>query len=247
MRIALCYTAVARGPLTADYASRFVASWLEHPPGAECDVFILCNGGMLAREVGLIFAPLSPRFVARSNTGWDIGGAIEAANGPCATYDLMLCLGESVHFHREGWLARLAEAHAKHGEGMYGCFGSYVIRPHLQTTAFATSPGLLRRYPHKVESREDRYQFEHGKQSFWKWVVAQGKPALLVTWDGCYPVRQWRAAPNILWRGDQSNCLMWTNHTDRYAKANDATKRQWARNADTLRDWGMDIAPINAR
>jgi len=74
---------------------------------------------------------------------------------------MALFLGESVYFHREGWLKRLADAWAKFGPGMYGPFGSNLLRPHLQTTAFCTSPALLQRCP---ISTKDRYSWETRRQ-----------------------------------------------------------------------------------
>lgn len=168
----------------------------------------------------------------RSNEGWDIQGYIEAARSPCASYDAMLCLGESNYFHRDGWLKRLAEAWEKHGPGFYGPYSSHAVRAHLNTTAFFCPPDLLKRYPFHVSTRQQRYEVEHGEGSFWRRAAAQGMPAMLVTWDGEWEPFRWRMPRDILWRGDQSNCLMWCNHSDGYANASRGVKAEWARRAD---------------
>lgn len=232
MKITIAYTAVTNGPLTADYASRFVASYQQFPPGAEHDLIVCCNGGALTTDTTLIFATLNARFFTRTNNGWDIGAYIDAANGPARGCDMLLCLGESNYFFRPGWLARLVEAWLKYGAGMYSPYSSNAVRAHMNTTAFCCPPILLTQYPARVIDRKSRYEFEHGEQSFWRQTAKRGMPVRMVTWDGEWEPRAWRLPQNILWRGDQSNCLMHCNHSDRYEKADYKTKVNWAASAD---------------
>lgn len=230
MTICVAYTVVSKGPITSDYISRFVATWMEYRPGVECDLLAVCNGGPILSEQSLMFAPLNARMFPRPNTpGFDLDGYREAAIGPAKDYDMLVCLGESVHFHREGWLKPLAEAWTTIGPGMYGPFASNLVRPHLNTSAFCTSPKLLQRCQ---ISTHDRYGWEHGQNSFWRWVSSHGMPVRLVTWDGSWVPQLWRMPQNILWRGDQSNCLMWCNHTQRFAEADVKMKYTWSRGAD---------------
>lgn len=232
MKIVLAYIAVCGGPITDDYIARFVTTWREYPPGVEHDTLVIANGGPLATSANLMLGEMGAKVFVRSNEGWDIQGYLDAARGPCVSYDVMLCLGESCYFHREGWLERLVNAWSRHGPGIYGPFSSNAVTGHLNTTAFMTSPKLLRQYPLKVSTRQERYAFEHGKASFWRRVSRQGNPAMLVTWDGEWEPWRWRMPRNVLWRGDQSNCLFWCNHADGYANANRATKAAWERSAD---------------
>lgn len=234
VRIAVVYTCVAGRESTLSYATRFVSTYHTFESGVEHDLFYMCNGGALDNACKAALSGLGGQFIERDNTGWDIGGYIFGAYGACKDYDMMFCLGESVYFHRPRWLVRLADSWQQGGVGIYGPLASYVVRPHLLTTAFATSPDLLRRYPHHVETKEQRYEFEHGKRSFWGWVNFLGKAAKLVTWDGCWGSMQWRVPDNILWRGTQSNCLVWCNHTDTYATGSKSVKAKWARMADTF-------------
>lgn len=228
-RICVAYTCVSQGPISDHYAARFVSTWHEFPPGVETDLVVICNGGPLNTRLSMVFAPICPTFFPRTNKDWDIGGYHEAAWGPCAGYESMLCIGESVYFHKEGWLKRLDDAWKSIGPGMYGPFASNLLRPHLNTTAFFTSPLLLQRDPLNTS---DRYAWEHGDHSFWKHVARNGMPVRLVTWDGEWEPRAWRVPRNILWRGNQSNCLMWCNHTDRYSESPPAVRSKWASGAD---------------
>ncbi len=233
MKVCLCIICVTQGVKSAFFASRFMGTYASYEPGHPHDTLIVANGGPVSTELGLIFEPLQPKYFPRANDpGWDISGYIAAAHGPAADCDLFVALGESVYFHRPSWLARIVDAWNMHGPGMYGFWSSNLVSPHLNTTAFATHPELLRDYPHPVTNHAERYQFEHGTRAFWRHVRSRGMPTKLVTFDGEWDPFLWRYPPNILFRGDQSNCLALCNHTDRYANSDEQTKRTWARYAD---------------
>lgn len=179
-----------------------------------------------------MFEPLQAKFFPRENDeSWDIGGYQSAAR-QFPDYDLHLYLGESCYFWKPGWLARIVESWRKFGAGMYGLLSSHLVRPHLNTTAFAVSPNLMNGFP-RVTDHRTRYQFEHGENSFWVHLNRLKIPVRFVTWDGMYPSGQWRSAPNILWRGDQSSLLIRCNHVDRWDAADEKTKRHWTAGADT--------------
>jgi hypothetical protein len=233
VKICVAYTVVSNGPISDQYASRFVATWHESPPGVETDLLIICNGGPVRTELAMIFAPLNAKMFPRENdAGQDISGYQDASRGPCAEYDAVLWCGESVHFHKEGWLKRLVEAYGKHGPGMYGPFSSNAVRAHLNTTAFFCPPLLVRQYPIRPTDRASRMAFEHGENALWRRVYSRGMPVRLVTWDGEWEPRLWRMPKNILWRGDQSNCLMFCNHSSGYENADARTKQEWQRRTD---------------
>ena len=228
----LVYIYVPGGQNSDTFAQRFVSSYQQFPPGCEHDTIVACNGGQAPESLRQLFAAIpGTHFYPRSNDGWDIGAYLELAK--TISTPAMFCCGESVHFHRAGWMDRVAEAWNEHGPGMYGFFSSNLIRPHLQTTCFVAATKLLASYPHAVHDRAQRYEFEHGgRQPLWRHARLLGMETLLVTWDGVYRPMQWRSAPNILWRGDQSNCLLWCNHTDGYAIAPTHVRNSWGRWAD---------------
>jgi hypothetical protein len=232
MNLCVAYTAVHNGPITLEYCARFVTTWHEFGPGVETDLIVICNGGPLTCEQSILFSGLNAKMFVRSNDGWDIGGYMEAARGPCEEYDAVLWTGESNYFHRAGWFKRLAESFERHGPGFYGPYSSNAVRSHLNTTAFFCAPIVLRQYPKRVLTRQDRYEAEHGENSIWRRVASQGRPVRMVTWDGEWEPRMWRMPTNIIWRGDQSNCLMWCNHCDGYANLDAARKTHWARQWD---------------
>lgn len=230
--LTIAYICVKENPLLVSHIGHFVDTFKSFPPGHDHRLIVVCNGGALPPKIRPMFAPIPHEFYIRPNDGgWDISGYMDVATH--FPSDLQVCLGESVYFHRQGWLSRLVESFEESGPGIYGIYASFMVRPHLNTTAFAVSPRFLVDYP-KPKGRHSRYQFEHGTNSLWRNIAAVKGATKLVTWDGCYDPQDWRKAPNILWRGDQSNCLVWSNHVDRYNAATKRLKEIWAYGADAI-------------
>lgn len=230
--IIVAYIAVQQNALFVHYVNQFVSTYKQFCGGAKHRLIVCCNGGKLAFKMKAIFDPIDCEFFERPNDeGWDISAYQDVATKNES--DLLVCFGESVRFHRAGWLNRLVDSANEHGEGMYGCFSSHAIRPHLNTTAFAVSPRFLRQYP-RVKNKAERYDFEHGPTSLWHRIKVNGGTAQLVTWDGCYLEGTWRIPPNILWRGTQENCLVHCNHTDKWMGKDEVTRQRWSARADGL-------------
>lgn len=230
MRIVIAYIVVTQGRITEEFVSRFVGSYLACDPGVPHETLAVCNGGPLRRELALMFEPLQATFLPRVNDeGWDISGFMDAAaKVPC---DMLVCLGESVYFHSPGWLKRMVAAWEQFGPGMYGFWSSHLVRAHLNTTGFVVAPSHLLEYP-RPTNHDQRYDFEHGIHSFWRHQQAKGRPTNLVTWDGVWGPLQWRLPKNILWRGNQTNCLAYCSHTDRYNSSDPALRAKWSRFID---------------
>lgn len=230
MKVLLTYICVTHGPKTYEYASRFVGSYLACPPMVEHETVVVCNGGPLETELACLFLPMNVQFYPRANDpGWDISAYQDVAQH--FDSDMMVCCGESVYFHKAGWMLRLVQEWMRSGPGFYGMYSSHLVRAHLNTTAFACESAEIAKYP-KAKNREERYQFEHGENSLWRRMRNRRKPTKLVTWDGVWEPRQWRVPHNILWRGDQSNCLVFCNHTERFAQSTPEVKQKWAMGAD---------------
>ena len=197
-----------------DYAIQFASSYQLFPPGIDASLTVICNGGPPSDASRIIFSPLNCRFLENDNVGWDVGAFQFMANETDA--DMLVCFGESIHFHKPGWLARLAQAWRWHGPGLYGGTSSNCVRPHLQTTGFACPPSLIQSHPSRVCTKEERYDFEHGHWCITNRALKAGLPVMLVTWDGEYQHTIWRQGENIFWKGDQSNLIYLTNHCDHY-------------------------------
>jgi len=214
-------------------ACRFASSLHAHPPDHEHDLYIVSNGGEPDTVTEVLFASMNPKFIVRKvNNGWDVGGFLEASRQIKA--DMLFCLGGPAHFRRRGWLKRIVAAWEQHGPGVYGTLATFEVRPHINTTGFACVPELLRYYPHKVVTRQDRYDFEHGPDALYIRATQMGLPVKLVTWDGIYDLPAWRTPPNIYRRGDQSNCLTFWTHSDAFERADPTTRQRMAMLADRV-------------
>jgi len=231
--VIVVYIAVQTNPMFVHYANQFVSTYRQFAGGHRHRLVVCCNGSALQPKMKSIFDGVNCEFLVRpQDEGWDIAAYQEIAKSIVYACDLLVCFGESVRFHRAGWLERLVDSATEYGEGMYGCLSSHAIRPHLNTTAFAVTPRFLKSYP-PVRNKAERYNFEHGETSLWKVIAAAGKATRLVTWDGCWGPGEWRKPDNILWRGTQENCLVYANHTDRWQGMNEPTRKNWSALADT--------------
>jgi hypothetical protein len=222
-----------------DYALRFLESYHAFPPRMVHETVVVLNGGKATAEIRCLFSSLpNLRFLVRDNSGKDIGGFIAAAK--TLTADLMVCFGSHGYFWREGWLRRMVEAREKHGPGLYGSSASYEVLPHLNTVGFWVDPPLLASYPWPVITDDDRYNFENQRtqdnRQFWKLVYRQGKPVLLVTWDGEYQWWDWRTPPEIFRRGGQTAMLAWWKQTDVWRDCSPQEKARFRVDTDILRD-----------
>lgn len=239
LNVALCYITVTGGQRTDEHVERFARTYHQFPPGYEHRTFIVCNGGepspVTRFALDSFCGPMKGEFYQRPNDpGWDISAYIEIAKIFGDAPWMLVCMGESIHFHRAGWLARLVEAWNLFGPGMYGAFASNTVRTHINTTGFAISPAMLASYqgPLFFRGQADRYEFEHGERALWRQLADRHIPTMLVTWDGFWHPQAWRVPTNILWRGNQRNCLFFCQHTDRYFASDQKRRRNWERYVD---------------
>ena len=234
------------GPLVYRHeAERFVASYGQHPPGCEHETLVVINGGPATMDVRRLFAAIpGVTFYEHDNAGQDIGGFIAAAKR--ARAEMMVCLGSSTHFWRDGWLSRMIEAWERHGPGVYGAHTSFEVSPHFHTTSIWCPPRMLAEYPFPVGTRLERYNFEHGRTDkrriFWRRAFLEGRPCKLVTWDGEYDWWDWRTPENIMRRGDQSNLLTLWKHADLWYMTNPQHLAFVASISDTLTDRSYSLS-----
>lgn len=208
--ITLCYVHVPNCVQHLVMAKMFLDSYNANPPGVEHNTILICQGQEPCAEIRTAFSTL-PGYseYIHDDSGWDIGAYMAVAKSDKVHTPAMLCCGGSTTFRKAGWMKRLHDAWAKYGSGFYGTLSSFQARPHFNTNGFMTAPYMLASYPFKVETKEQRYEFEHGRDALW-WRLNQLEfPTKLVTWDGEYDWKEWRKPDNISCRGDQSNCLIY--------------------------------------
>ena len=223
-------------------AQRFVDSYRQFPPEYHHALHVVFNGGEPSQENLAVFDGLDAEFHRHDNSGWDIGAfQLLARKVEC---DLLVCLGSNSHFKRAGWLRRMADSWAGHGDALYGASASFERDPHVRTTAFWCDPMLIRAYPKRVRTFEDRYEFEASRQSITRCAEGVGLYAWLVTWDGEYSKREWRVPPNIFRRGDQSNSLVYDRYFELYESMADEERALHAELADAHDAGDSDVGIV---
>lgn len=231
-----------------DKARRFVESYLKFPGLYPHQLWVVCNGAPANSLVRDIFKDVPCLFIEWDDSGWDIGSYKAVASVimdckiPC---DFMICCGGDTHFRRAGWLKRMAEAWEKHGPGLYGASASYEQRPHIQTTSFCCPPELIHSYPYPLITKEDRYNFEWGRNSILTRAERRGLPCLMVTWDGEWNKDKWRKPANIFRKGDQSNLLAYYLATETFESKNSEDRKRQSQLADGL--WNAEPGMISWR
>jgi hypothetical protein len=155
---------------------------------------------------------------------WEWAIQTTLAEYPC---DFMVGFCSRAFFHRPGWLKRVVDARLQYGDGFYGSMASYAgcplqthpaPNPHLRGTMWAFDMNTIREFPYQVLKMEDEYRLECGEWNLSLYYEAIGKPAMLVTFDGCYARPDWDNPANTFRKGDQSNLLNWDRHTEAYRR-----------------------------
>lgn len=172
-------------------AKRFADTYRYSHKSIPHDLHVMVNGGN-PRSIDMgPFMGITYQTHEYNNIGWDIGSFQWAAeNIPC---DLMICLGTHIHFHKPMWLERMVDAFIENGPALYGCWAYLSPNWHVRTTCFWCPPQLINAYPNQVGSaRASRYDFEHGSNSFTRFVLSAGMDCLMVTWSGVFPFSDWQ-------------------------------------------------------
>jgi hypothetical protein len=149
-----------------------------------------------------------------------------------------------VYAHRAGWLNHLVQARYNNGPGLYATSvsreGGHL---HACCRCYAFDSDDFKKYPHKIVSRDQGVFFELGEGCLLDWFVAQNLAARVVYWDSVRMIGEsdyWRV-PNCYRDGNQENILVWDKHSQAYAEADDARKRELEQMC-----FGVDRTPVTA-
>lgn len=187
MKVNIVYIYPANdGEQHTEFALRFICSYHESPPGAAHNTIVVLNGAKQNNVCRCMFSTLpNLTFLEHDDSGWDIGGYQKAAAlYPC---DFMVFFGGTSYLNGPGWLRRMMDAYVQHGDAIYGTMGnrgdlSVKVHPHIRTTGFWLPPKFMNAYPKRITRKEERYEFEHGKNNLTAWMQRQGKQAWVITW-----------------------------------------------------------------
>lgn len=196
---------------------RWRTTYLKFRPTISHDVVIVDSDPHTAGEPGK-HAAITNDFRLYKGGGWDCG-AWQFAGREIET-DFLICCNTSTHFWKHGWMERIVEEFERHGDGLYGPLASMAYFPHIRTPCMAFPPRVINAYPFAVTSRDDTYGFEclSGRNNFTLWCRDNGFAPRMVTFDGCYTMKDWRTPKGVFWKDDQSNLLVLDRHADRWSE-----------------------------
>lgn len=213
------------------HIQQFIATWLQFPPGVECELVPVLSGDDFTGEVTDLFIGLPvDQFVDYRNGGADIGASQFVAQDS-QDDDFIVAMTSRVYFHRAGWLNHLAIAREIYGPGLYGCFASMEGgRLHLCTRCYSMDAFMWKQYPEIITSRDQGTFFEVGADNpngnLLEWAESKGWPGLLVYWDGVRRREHFLTPANIFRTGNQENCLVFDKHTEAWFRADDEERER---------------------
>ncbi|MEX2107855.1 MAG: hypothetical protein WD827_03080 [Solirubrobacterales bacterium] len=221
---------------------RFIASYHEHPAGAEHRLVLALAGPDGDRT------PWRRAFAAIEHDELELGEGMDLDHYRAVAERVVAEHYCFVNTHSvvlaDGWLGQLEQALLASGVGMVGTTGSYespnAVRPgplrrlrpghdpfpnpHLRTNGFALERQLLLDldWPTGLTKLES-VALEGGTRSLTRQVRERGLETLVVGRDGAYPTDRWRQSATFR-SGGQSNLLLADNRTRHYQNAGPLTR-----------------------
>jgi hypothetical protein len=205
------------------YARRFVESWIQHPPGADFRLGVVCAHKEPSDAVLEIFRPLWPAYWRYDGEGADMGAAQFMARH--APESFIVAMTSRCYFHAGGWLERLTDTRKEFGPGLYGASGASREggQNHLCLRCYGLDASIWNQYPKNLSTRDLGVEFEahNGLVNF---VREKGCQVRAVYWDSIDGPLTWHDPWDIFRKGTQRNLLVWDRHTDIYRDADQDKK-----------------------
>lgn len=229
MKITLVTVRVPLKPEYRDAEDKWLDTYIQFKPTTQHDLVVVDSDasgpeGKHAEHTSL--------FLTYYGGGWDCG--VWQWIPTVVESDLFICCNTRTHFWKHGWMERFVEEVENHGNGLYGTTASYEMHPHIRTSCIAFQPKVVLGYPLKVDSRQMSFVMEaFGREECWTaWCRRNGYKTLMVTWDGCYDMQDWRKPPNVFRRGNQSNVMVKDFNTDIFDSCTTKDKQMYENRAD---------------
>ena len=186
--IGVVYIARGLDPHWQARITRFVDSWMAHPPGIECHVYVIykefLNSADLTWAIDKLL-PLWPTCILnyRDYNSWGGGCFKEAVNH--VTEPLLCTLVSSAEVMHNDWLAKLYNAFNYFDAGLVGCTGSRELNLHIRDNAIlierARYEPIIKQF--NFRSKADYDEFEHGPDNLTLQVL-RDKPVYVIERDG---------------------------------------------------------------
>jgi len=191
--------------------TRFVRSWVEHPPGIDCQLYVIYKEFPTGADMAAAMAqlsPLHPSHIMRYNNHNSFGGGCfqEACDH---VEELLLCtLVSTTEIMHDGWLAKLYAAYVDKAAGLVGCTGSKEGQIHIRDTAIIIDRKLyydiVRQFDYTT-SKDGYLEFEHGANNLTIQVMRAGLPVFVVERERVIEPAEWG---HTTYRGNMHNVLV---------------------------------------
>lgn len=195
--IAVVYICRGEDPNFRQRVSRFVRSWLEHPPGIGCHLYVIYKEfntvELLAWAVSQM-DNLNPTHIMNYIpwNSWGGGCFLEACNH--VAEQLLCTLVSTTEIMHDNWLAKLYAAFSQPNTGLVGCTGSHIATLHIRDTAIIVRTGdyvpIAMQFDF-TESKDGYLDFEHGPNNFTQQILRSGKKIWVVEADKIIGPEAW--------------------------------------------------------
>jgi hypothetical protein len=205
--------------------TRFVRSWQEHPPGIDCQLYVIYKefpNQQTIADALFELMPLHPIHILNYNdyNSYAGGSFMEACNH--VGEQLVCFLGSTSEIMHDNWLARLYVGFNQPTVGAVCCTGSYWFitefnpqlsfpNPHIRNLSFLMERDLYQELAKQVDwtpkpgHKIADLNFEHGPDSLTRKIMAMGKTVLVVEKDRIRAPHEWG---ETTYRGNLHNVLV---------------------------------------
>jgi hypothetical protein len=208
--IGVVYIARGADPNWQERFTRFVASYLRHPPGIVPAFYITYKAFASpedlswARDQFIVLNPIEIFDDVYSNTI----GFVDAAN--LHVIESVLCpLNSSTEIMYDDWLKKLYDIFSRSEVGLVGCTGSRVSTLHIRDTAILVDRIKYLTVATQFDMRhsKDRWlMFEHGPNNLTQQILRAGKKVFVVEKDRVIAPEEWPSPTT--YQGNLQNVLV---------------------------------------
>lgn len=218
---AVVYLCRGKDPNWRGRLTRFITSWLEHPPGVECKLYAILKEFDAADDLNWATSRLGQlgayNILSYVNVNSFAAGSFAEA---CRDVDepLVCFLGSSSEIMHTGWLARLHVGLAMPCVGVACCTGSYgritaffpdlpYPNPHIRNLSFLIVKEYYQRMVDGKQfmSKLDDLHFEHGPDSLTRRIMRDGRIPVVVEKNRIIAPHEWG---DTTYRGNLENVLV---------------------------------------
>ena len=191
--------------------TRFVRSWVEHPPGIKCKVYVIYKefptGADMAHAEAQL-SPLDPVHIRHYNGHNSYGGGCFLEACDHVLEPLICTLVSTTEIMIDDWLRTLYESYVFYGAGLVGCTGSKEGQLHIRDTAIIIDRELYKSISKQFDyktSKDGYLEFEHGANNLTIQVMRAGLPVFVVEKERVIEPNEW---PHTTYRGNMHNVLV---------------------------------------